>query len=460
MGGHIRHHVLIAAVAAALFFVNLGGPRLWDRDEPRNAGCAVEMLERGDWVVPWFNGTVRDHKPVLLYWLMMAAYGLFGVSEFAARFWSAALGVGTALATYQIGRRLFNAQVGLWGAIILTTSLMFGVAARAATPDSALIFFSTMALLVFVLGTFRRNDAVGHAPADSNHERAGGSCLAGRVAEPNCAGRFFPVSWRVAVLMYGIMGVAVLAKGPVGLVLPTAVIGMFLLIMRLPGAEAVKKLGQAPLAKRSSPALPDVGREPVPFIRSLDDERIESDWQQPALRLRLGSVVLTEFWIAVCVALMKISLELGVLAFAVLGIHLLVKPLPILRPFAPVHFLRTCWFMRPVTAVVAVLAVALPWHVWVGVREYAWIEGFFLQHNLGRAAGVMEGHGGSALFYYPMAVMAGFFPWSVFFAPMLIGLVGRIRRRDSWSPVMSSSPAGLACTWDSFPLPARSCPAT
>ena len=34
--------------------------------------------------------------------------------------------------------------------------------------------------------------------------------------------------------MYGIMGLAVLAKGPVGMILPTAVIGMFLLVMRLP----------------------------------------------------------------------------------------------------------------------------------------------------------------------------------------------------------------------------------
>ena len=34
--------------------------------------------------------------------------------------------------------------------------------------------------------------------------------------------------------MYAVMGLGVLAKGPVGFVLPTAVIGMFLLIVRLP----------------------------------------------------------------------------------------------------------------------------------------------------------------------------------------------------------------------------------
>ena len=45
---------------------NLGGPRLWDRDEPRNAGCAREMLARRDWVVPTFDGELRTHKPRFL----------------------------------------------------------------------------------------------------------------------------------------------------------------------------------------------------------------------------------------------------------------------------------------------------------------------------------------------------------------------------------------------------------
>ena len=52
------------------------------------------MWERHDWVVPTFNGELRAHKPILLYWLMMTAYATFGVSEFAARFWSASLAYG------------------------------------------------------------------------------------------------------------------------------------------------------------------------------------------------------------------------------------------------------------------------------------------------------------------------------------------------------------------------------
>jgi 4-amino-4-deoxy-L-arabinose transferase-like glycosyltransferase len=133
-----------------VFFTNLGGPRLWDDDEPRNATCAREMLARGDWIVPTFNSELRTDKPALLYWLMMGSYSLFGATEFAARFPSALLAVGTALMTYHLGRLLFRPQVGLWAGMIMATNLMFAVSARAATPDSTLIFFTTLALLIYV----------------------------------------------------------------------------------------------------------------------------------------------------------------------------------------------------------------------------------------------------------------------------------------------------------------------
>ena len=88
----VIHLLIIVFVSSIVFFLNLGQSRLWDRDEPRNAGCAIEMMDRGDLVVPTFNDELRHQKPVLLYWLMMTAYSMFGVSEFSARFWSALLG--------------------------------------------------------------------------------------------------------------------------------------------------------------------------------------------------------------------------------------------------------------------------------------------------------------------------------------------------------------------------------
>ena len=80
-----RDVVLLIAVGVLIFFANLGGPPLWDRDEPRNAGCAAEMMAANDWIVPTFNAELRTHKPILLYWLTIASYSVFGISEFGAR---------------------------------------------------------------------------------------------------------------------------------------------------------------------------------------------------------------------------------------------------------------------------------------------------------------------------------------------------------------------------------------
>ncbi len=343
MAHSARHTVWILIVGGLVLFANLGGPRLWDRDEPRNAGCAVEMLQRGDWITPVFNGELRTHKPILLYWFMMVAYAAFGVSEFAARFWSAALGLGTALLTYGIGRRMFSSATGLWAAVILLTTLMFDVASRAATPDAFLIFWSTAALYVYVWGTFSGNSSDGRElPVDGK--------LAGHKPV-----RLFP-TWPVAVLMYACMGMATLAKGPVGFVLPTAVIGMYLLVVR------------------------EARRAPT---------RVKTGWGHAIGHWFLG----------------------------------------VLRPFSPRHFLATCWMMRPLTAMFVILVVALPWYAAVGFRtDGAWLRGFFLEHNLGRAVHSLEGHRGP-LVYYPMALLVGFFPWSVFAVPAALDTVRGLRHR-------------------------------
>ena len=86
--------------------------------------------------------------------------------------------------------------------------------------------------------------------------------------------------------------------------------------------------------------------------------------------------------------------------------------------------------MRPLTAIFAAAAVAVPWYWAVGLAtDGAFLDGFFFKHNLERATGVMEGHSGWIL-YYPAAMLVGFFPWSVFALPLAIDTVLQIRRRD------------------------------
>lgn len=341
------HLSLLLVIAGGIFFTNLGGASLWDRDEPRNAGCANEMMLRGDWVVPTFNDELRYQKPVLLYWFMMSAYALFDVGEFAARFWSAVLGVGTVLLTWGIGRRLFHPTVGLLAGILLASSLMFDVAARAATPDSVLIFFSTLAIYLYVIGTFVRVE-----------DEEGDESFVD-LRDEDC---WFPRRWWMAALIYAAMSVAVLAKGPVGIVLPCAIIGMFLLIMRLPALD-------------------------------------KQSWKVQGW---LGKLVISCF-----------------------------------RPFHPWHFLKTCWSMQLWMAVLMLALIAAPWYVLVGMRtDWDFTRIFFLSENFGRATTPFENHAGG-WWYYPVTLLIGFFPWSVFWIPTALSVDRELtHRRDASFPLI------------------------
>jgi 4-amino-4-deoxy-L-arabinose transferase-like glycosyltransferase len=182
----LGHYLLLVLVSAALYLPNLGGPGLWDIDEGNNAEAAREMLESGNLVVPTFNYALRVDKPALLYWFQIGAYRVFGVNEFAARLPSALAALATVLLTYELGRSLSGAAAGLLAGLVLASSVLFCAAAHFANPDALLCAFTTLALLLTWLSCSRH----------------------GRL-------------WFVPISVCE--GFAVLAKGPVGLVLPLAV---------------------------------------------------------------------------------------------------------------------------------------------------------------------------------------------------------------------------------------------
>lgn len=70
-------------------WVDLGSTGLLDETEPLFAEAARQMTITGDWVTPYFNQATRFDKPPLIYWCMAIAYRILGVNEWAARFPSA-----------------------------------------------------------------------------------------------------------------------------------------------------------------------------------------------------------------------------------------------------------------------------------------------------------------------------------------------------------------------------------
>jgi len=178
----------LAALAALLFFVGLGTPGLFDADEPAYAEAAREMLQRGDWITPYFNGAPRFDKPILFYWLLLVSYAVFGVTEFAVRFWSALSGVGLVLLTAWAGRRWFGPPADRWAGVSLATCFLTALLARAAVTDMLLTLFLTGAIL---------------------------AAAAALGAPPQAGRRLATVAWAAAAL-------AVLVKGPIGLLIPGA----------------------------------------------------------------------------------------------------------------------------------------------------------------------------------------------------------------------------------------------
>lgn len=267
----MKHWLLILALSATVMLTGLGGSRLWDDDEPRNAGCAREMLARWDWIVPRFNNELRAHKPVLTYWCLMVSYLVLGESEFSARLPSAVAAIGTTLLTYAIGRRLFSAQAALWAALILPTTMLFAMAGRIATPDSLLIFCVTLSMAVYVWTAWPRREGSGEKNHETHeeHERGKGETT-----------QYFPRQWWQAAAVYAVMGLAVLAKGPVGLVLPTAILGMFLLVVRWrPGmwsAQAIPHFFRTAWSMRPLTALAVVAAVAGPWYLAVG---YQTDWQ-------------------------------------------------------------------------------------------------------------------------------------------------------------------------------------
>ncbi|MFN4261572.1 MAG: ArnT family glycosyltransferase [Gemmataceae bacterium] len=195
LNGRGGHYLLLVLVGGGLFFPNLGRPSLWDIDEGNNAEAAREMWLSGNWIVPTFNGNLRVDKPALLYWCQVMAYQWFGVNEFAARFPSALAGLLMLLLTYEFGLQIFDAAAGLLAGLILASSMLFCALVHFANPDALFNLF--LLLSMFILW---RNGRQAH--------------------------------WLWFVLGGVSMGLATLAKGPVGLMLPMAVYVLFMVWSR------------------------------------------------------------------------------------------------------------------------------------------------------------------------------------------------------------------------------------
>ncbi|MGB7922083.1 MAG: glycosyltransferase family 39 protein [Pyrinomonadaceae bacterium] len=201
-----RAWLLFFVGAFAVYFYGLGRYPFIGPDEPRYAEVAREMLMRGDLVTPTLGGRAWFEKPVLLYWVEMAAFGVFGVSEWAARLGTALAGLLTALVVYLLGKRVEQASaaekergLGLASGVTLATSVGLIGFSRGVNFDILLTLTLTVALACFFLSELNVD------------QRRRGWLLAG---------------------FYAAVGASLLAKGLVGIVLPAGVIFAYFMLRR------------------------------------------------------------------------------------------------------------------------------------------------------------------------------------------------------------------------------------
>jgi 4-amino-4-deoxy-L-arabinose transferase-like glycosyltransferase len=161
---------------------------LWEPDEARYALVSKEMREGGHWLVPFRQGEFYSHKPPLMFWLTNA-FSLINISDVgtvAPRMPSFIGAIMALWAASRIASMWFSKRAGWLTVLILSSSFLFWNKGGFGQIDMLLCGLEMMALYLLF-----------------STSQQGGN---GRI-----------------LLAYIFMGLGVLAKGPVGFIVPVGV---------------------------------------------------------------------------------------------------------------------------------------------------------------------------------------------------------------------------------------------
>jgi 4-amino-4-deoxy-L-arabinose transferase-like glycosyltransferase len=195
---YIKQIVILLVLAYFCFMFGNGLISLTVPDEAFYAQTAKEMLQQHSWMTPYLFGQPQFEKPIFLYWLLKLGFLIFGINSFATRFFPALFGILGVVAVYLLARLGFrdDKKAFISAMVMMTCGLYIGLA-RTVFTDLIFSVFILLALLSFYWGyVFEKR-------------KAAGLCL------------FFIFS-----------ALAVLTKGPLGLIIPALTVAMFLFIKK------------------------------------------------------------------------------------------------------------------------------------------------------------------------------------------------------------------------------------
>jgi 4-amino-4-deoxy-L-arabinose transferase-like glycosyltransferase len=200
----------ITLIIAVLTLHRLGSGDVCTGNEAVEGVFVQQMVEHDHLLFPVENGNVPMYKPPLLHWTAVAIDRLAGINKVTAanlRLPSALYAIAGALLTMLFAYDVLGLDAAILAGLALGASYQYISQGRFGRVDMTLCFFETLSLFAFLRWL----------PRDAS--------IAGREArlESN-----LPALYLIAIAL----GFGVLAKGPVGAILPGIAIVIFMLVER------------------------------------------------------------------------------------------------------------------------------------------------------------------------------------------------------------------------------------
>jgi 4-amino-4-deoxy-L-arabinose transferase-like glycosyltransferase len=136
---------ILGAVFLIVAVWGLGAADVVGEDEAREVGIVQDMVA-GRWLWPRFNAEIIPDKPTLYHWLAAATVAVVGFSETAVRLPSAVAGAALVAWTARFGSRHLGPAAGVAAGLLLATFPAFLGRVRLARPDVLMVFLLSAAL--------------------------------------------------------------------------------------------------------------------------------------------------------------------------------------------------------------------------------------------------------------------------------------------------------------------------
>lgn len=138
----------LISLLSPLYFYKLAQSSLGSWDEAWYGDIARNILERGNFLVLSWNGSVYSDHPPAGFWIIAFFESIFGVNEFGVRVGSAIFGMLGLYLVYLLGRELFSKTVGFAASLALSSTYWYLTRSRSGNLD---IFLTVFFILTFYL---------------------------------------------------------------------------------------------------------------------------------------------------------------------------------------------------------------------------------------------------------------------------------------------------------------------